>query len=116
MTVEDAKREILSAVAQGSLTPQEAADRLHALDDPVDDPGPHPAPPPPAGAGDRPAAVRVGASLRRVEVVGDSAVREAVADGAHRAWRDGDTLVIESETDDDDDDEESFAYGRSFSF
>jgi hypothetical protein len=115
--LDDAKREILSAVANGSLSPQEAAERLHALDHP--EPEPAPAPPPSAGAGDRPTQIRVLASLRKVEVRGDRSVAEAVADGSHKAWRDGDTLVVESEVldrfDDDDDDDELF-YGRAFRF
>jgi hypothetical protein len=117
MDADDRKREILSAVARGDLSPQEAAEQLHALDQP---PEPDPAPLPPSGAGHRPGSVRIGASLRKVEVVGDPSVREAVADGAHRAWRDGDTLVIESEPgdedDEDDDDVEFFRYGRPFGF
>jgi hypothetical protein len=113
---DDAKRDILSAVANGTLSPQEAAERLHALDHPETEPDP--APPPPAGAGDRPVEIRVLASLRKVEVRGDPTVTEAVAEGSHRAWRDGDTLVVESEVldrDDDDDDDEPF-YGRAFRF
>jgi hypothetical protein len=112
---DDAKRAILSAVADGSLSPQEAAERLHALDHPE----PDPAPPPPAGAGARPSGIRVLASLRKVEVRGDPTVTEAVADGSHRAWRDGDTLVVESEVldrDDDDDDDFSYGYGSAFRF
>jgi hypothetical protein len=45
--------------------------------------------------------VRVEASARKVEIIGDPAVREAVAEGPHEAWRDGDTLVIEGEFDPD---------------
>ncbi|MEY2568278.1 MAG: hypothetical protein QOE35_2807 [Actinomycetota bacterium] len=99
---DDPRRAILSAVADGTLSPQEAAERLHALAHP------HGAPEADAKASapsspDRegPVRVRVQASARKVEVIGDPTVREAVAEGPHEAWRDGDTLVIEGEFDPD---------------
>jgi hypothetical protein len=97
---DDPRRAILSAVADGSLSPQEAAERLHALSHPDEAPAAEPAAPPPAG-GEGVVRVRVEASARKVEIIGDPSVREAVAEGPHRAWRDGDTLVIEGEWDHD---------------
>ena len=108
---EEARREILSAVARGDMTPTEAADRLHELDNPPPEadqrerryeppPGPSRSTyePPPGNPAQR---IRVEAGLRGVEIVGDSSVNEAVVEGPHEARRDGDTLVIETTTDDD---------------
>jgi hypothetical protein len=53
-----------------------------------------PAPAPEDGAPVR--AVRVNASYRSVDVIGDASVATAVAVGAHAMRRDGDTLVVES--------------------
>jgi hypothetical protein len=100
---DDARRRILSQVADGTLSPQDAAEQLHALDHPEEaepDPEPVRAEPPPRGDGAT--RVRVQAAARKVEIIGDPSVREAVADGSHQAWRDGDTLVIEGEWDHED--------------
>ena len=90
--MQDAKREILARVAQGTLTPQEAALELQELD-------PETAPPA-AGAEAMPpsdlARVRIVTSMGSVTVVGDESVREAVAEGPHQARREGSALVIES--------------------
>ena len=102
---DDARRRILSAVADGSMSPQEAADRLHELDHPEPEPEPdietepgfERVPPP-----DRPVRIRVKATARRVEIIGDPSVREATAEGAHEARHEGDTLVIEGEWDHDE--------------
>jgi hypothetical protein len=98
--MEDSRREILNQVAQGVLTPEEAAARLDEL-------------------GRGPTATAVGAITKvRVvtnfgitEVLGDAAVQEAVADGPHVARREGDTLVIES--DDVQEGLTGFYFGRS---
>lgn len=115
---DDVRRRILSAVADGTLSPQEAADQLHALDHPdeeVVEPQPEPASVPPRRSDDPPLRVRVQASARKVEVIGDPSVREAVAEGRHEAWRDGDTLVIEGEWDIDADEfrTHGFSFNRS---
>src|SRR5687768_11945680 len=113
---EDARRRILSAVADGTLSPQEAADRLHALDHPDEEqPDPEPSPVPPRPTGDAPLRVRVQASARKVEIIGDPSVREAVAEGRHEAWHDGDTLVIEGEWDHDELRDEFRTTGFNFS-
>ena len=90
----DAQREILQEVASGNLSPQEAAARLQELE----------AGRQPAGSGETAAAassppstrVRVQASMGSVRVIGDASVREAVAEGPHQARREGETLVVES--------------------
>jgi hypothetical protein len=110
--VDDPRRDILSAVADGSLSPQEAAERLHALAHPDEAPAAEPVGPPPAG-GEGVTRVRVEASARKVEIIGDPGVREAVAEGRHEAWRDGDTLVIDGEWNQDSDRPH---FGSGFSF
>ena len=106
---EEARRTILSAVARGDMTPTEAAERLHELDNPPPEtesgyerfeppPGPPRYEPPP---GERAQRIRVEGGLRGIQIVGDRDVTEAVAEGPHDARRDGDTLIIETTTDDD---------------
>ncbi|MFN2614351.1 MAG: hypothetical protein ABR552_05960 [Actinomycetota bacterium] len=81
----DERREILSRVAAGELSPEEAAWQLDELGSPP------PPPPPPAGAV---AKVRVIGDFRTAKIVGDPEVIEAIAEGPHTVTRDGDTLVI----------------------
>jgi hypothetical protein len=109
----DPRRAILSAVADGSLSPQEAAERLHALAHPDEAPAAEPAVTPPPAGGEGVVRVRVEASARKVEIIGDPGVREAIADGRHEAWRDGDTLVIDGEWHSESERE---MFGRGFSF
>lgn len=90
--VQDTKRGILAKVAQGTLTPEEAALELQALDPEVALRAAEPDATPPSDL----ARVRVVTSMGSVTVVGDESVREAVADGPHQARREGDTLVVES--------------------
>jgi hypothetical protein len=111
---DDPRRAILSAVADGSLSPQEAAERLHALSHPDEAPAAEPVAPPPAG-GEGVVRVRVEATARKVEIIGDPSVREAVAEGRHEAYRDGDTLVIVGEQDHEEYFREHFG-GGGFSF
>lgn len=150
--MEGIDREILEAVAQGRMTPEEAAARLEQTtrgstqDRDVDATAPIPGPtasatasagtgprgeaddaPPPAaggpedwhdraegsgpagpagrddqegreregrGADGRAAQVRITAAARTVRVIGDPSVNEAEIDGPHRAWREGETLVV----------------------
>lgn len=114
MSDDDVRRRILSAVAEGTLAPQEAADQLHALDHPGEQ-EPEPAAPRRTPPGEAPMQVRVQASARKVEIIGDPSVREAVAEGRHEAWRDGDTLVIEGEWDHDELRDEFRTTGFNFS-
>jgi hypothetical protein len=86
--MEDDRREILTQVADGRLSPQEAAARLEELERvaaPRD--------------GDRVKAVRIESTARSVVVTGDANVAEATAEGPHQAHREGDTLVIEDASD-----------------
>lgn len=87
----DPRREILNQVAAGTITAEEGASRLEALEAsaPVE-PAPKPAAP---AAGIR--HVTVNCRFGNTEIVGDPAVAGAVADGPHRARQDGDTIVID---------------------
>jgi hypothetical protein len=79
------RREILSRVAAGTISPEEAASRLDAIDQDPDetDTGIH--------------RVRVIKRLGAAEVIGDPNVRDAVAEGQHRARIEGDVMIIEGE-------------------
>jgi len=78
------RREILTRVASGQLTPEDAAEQLGEAEEAAEK----------APATGR---VRVTRQLGSTEIVGDATVREAVADGPHRARVEGDTLIIEGE-------------------
>ena len=82
--MDEARRKILEQVAQGGLSPEEAASRLAGLKEP-------------SGEGPAIRTVEVLSQGGRVEVVGDPAVREAVAEGRHIARRIGDRIVFEAE-------------------
>jgi hypothetical protein len=98
------------------MSPQEAAERLHALSHPDEVPEAEEGTSPPASSGHEGLVrVRVEASARKVEIIGDPSVREAVAEGPHEAWRDGDTLVIQGEFDDHQFREQFTTSGFSFS-
>jgi hypothetical protein len=89
--MDEDKRAILTEVAAGKLSPEEAAARIETLERE-------------AGARVRPAAgglrlVRIDAQARSVVVIGDQKVDEAVADGPHLARREADVLVIEEPID-----------------
>jgi hypothetical protein len=93
--MEDAKREILLKVSRGELTPQEAAVELEVLETEQ-----QPTPPPiPVKAAGGLRKVRIVNNMGTVSVVGDPSVQEAVAEGPHKARRDGDILVIEADED-----------------
>jgi hypothetical protein len=121
--MERVDREILEAVAQGRMTPEEAAARLEQgaaastqedtstavarAGQVADEPGqadgataPNSDPAPAArtsgesGREGRATQVRIAAAARTVRVIGDPSVNEAEIDGPHRAWREGDTLVV----------------------
>lgn len=85
-----AMRDILSQVAQGSLSPEDAAARLEALE------REEPTPEPEIGTARE---VRIVRQRGQVEVVGDPSVKEVAVEGAHVARREGGTLVIEGEDD-----------------
>ncbi|HMC69291.1 MAG TPA: hypothetical protein VKJ07_09070, partial [Mycobacteriales bacterium] len=96
--MKDLQREILNQVATGTITAEEGAARLEALESRVLPPSPPAAvaspPTVPTGIGQ----VRVVARFGNTEIVGDPTIATAVADGPHRARQDGDTMVIEQTT------------------
>jgi hypothetical protein len=98
--MKDLQREILSQVATGTLSAEEGAARLEALEtEPTAPPPPRPSSTSDAGTGVK--QVRVAARLGNTEIIGDSSVSYAVAEGPHRARQDGDTLIIEQSPLDD---------------
>ena len=104
----DLRREILTQVAAGTLTAEEGAARLEALEAPAPPTAtPDPAP---AVSGPKGRHVKVISQFGSAEIVGDPSVAFAIADGPHRARQDGDTIVIEHQPLDEDD---SFAFGPS---
>lgn len=84
------RREILSRVAAGTITPEEAAARLDAIRD---------------GEPETESAIRKVRVIRRlgvVEIVGDPTVRDAVAVGPHRVRIEGDVMVFDGPNAGDD--------------
>src|SRR5437899_6606110 len=84
------QRGILTQVAAGTVSAEEGAARLEALESPA----------PASIATDSPASeavrhVKVVSRFGNTEIVGDPSVTSAVADGPHRARQDGDALVID---------------------
>jgi hypothetical protein len=126
----DAKRKILERVADGSLSPSEAAEQLAALDadfapsgagDPTGpssgDPGDVAGAPTkaPAAATGPVREIKIRGTFRAVEVIGDPSVHEATVDGRHAAHHEGDTLVIDGgmiDFDEDDEDDDDFDWFR----
>src|SRR5688572_29841377 len=101
MDKQEERRRILGQVADGSMSPSDAAERLAVLDEVPDEPQARrpredAEPRPEVARGDL-SRVRVVGSPRAIEITGDPGVREAVAEGPHQAWRDGDLLIIETE-------------------
>jgi hypothetical protein len=104
----DQKREILNLVAAGTITAEEGAARLEALEStPTSTATSEPTAPPQAASPTR--HIKVTARFGSTEIVGDPSVTAAVADGPHRAHQEGDTMVIEQSPFDED---ASFAFGR----
>ncbi len=89
----DERRSILEDVAEGRLSPEEAAERLDALRGTPGRQGPgRDTPPPPEGV----KRVRITGVVGTLAVIGDSGVAGGSATGAHRARYEGDALVIEA--------------------
>ena len=128
---EDAKRRILTLVAEGQLSPSDAAEQLATLESPTESPtdsstehgavsdppiefaAPRPAPDATDEPRPAPGAVRrikVVSTAQSVVVQADPNVREAEAKGRYESHYEGDTLVITSEIDWDGDDD-SFGGG-----
>ncbi|HUR49025.1 MAG TPA: hypothetical protein VMY88_05785 [Acidimicrobiales bacterium] len=101
------RRSILSQVAEGTLSPDEAAERLASLDADNaahDQPGGQHTSVKTAAGGERglppgaPASrIRIVGSVRMVQIIGDANVKEASVEGPHDARREGDLLIIEGE-------------------
>jgi hypothetical protein len=86
----DLQREILNQVASGAISAEEGAARLETLESPA---RPTSTSQPAAGAPVK--QVKVVSRFGNAEIVGDSSVAYAVAEGPHRARQEGDTMVIE---------------------
>ena len=91
--MQDLQREILNQVVAGTISAEEGAARLEALDSAA------PTTPAPAAAAASPSGVvkqvKVISRFGNTEIIGDPTVATAVADGPHRAHQDGDTMVFE---------------------
>jgi hypothetical protein len=117
VTNEDAKRKILERVADGSLSPTEAAEQIAALDAPPQA-APEPEVPTPTRAAESGPirTIKVRGTFRAVDVIGDPSVREAIGTGRHEARVEGDALVIDGGLDIDDfadeDDDDWFRFSR----
>ncbi len=97
----DEERAILEAVAEGRMTPEEAAARLAGARGgtagaaEAGEAGARPAPGAPGGGEEAPLRVlRVRAAARPVRVVADATVAEVSVEGHHEARREGDVLTV----------------------
>src|SRR6266540_1822773 len=116
----EVQRAILQEVAEGRLSPEEAAVLLDQAekaeqeqgsehDEPSEETGAatgerprdHTTPPP-AGTDTGIKRVRVVGNFRSARIVADPTVREAIAEGPHIARREGDLLIVESAFDEAD--------------
>jgi hypothetical protein len=92
--MQDARREILTRVAAGTLTPAEAAARLEEVErGQTQAPPSQPAPNAPADI----RGVRVRSDYGRIIVLGDASVDQAIAEGPHVARHEDGILVIETD-------------------
>jgi SHOCT-like protein len=89
----DPRREILNQVASGTITAEEGAARLEALEPEPAAAEATPTPALPASTGIR--QVTVNSRFGNTEIVGDPSVATAVADGSHRARQEGDSMVFD---------------------
>ena len=89
--MKDLQREIINQVASGTITAEEGAVRLEALKSGTT----ATAAVPPAPPGPAIKRVSLVARLGNTEIVGDPSVASVVAEGAHKAREDGDTMIIE---------------------
>jgi hypothetical protein len=103
--MEDARREILSQVAAGTLTPTEAATRLDEVDRGQTRPATGPIT---SSGGAEVLGVRVRSDYGRLIVLGDASVAEATVEGPHLARHENGVLVIETDQNYDGD----FWFGR----
>jgi hypothetical protein len=92
--MKDLQREILSQVAAGTISAEEGAARLEALESAPTTTAPAPQTPSPAPAPSV-SRVRVTSRFGNAEIIGDPSIATAVAEGPHKARQDGDTMVID---------------------
>ncbi len=97
--MDDQRRQVLQRVADGELSPAEAAALLDELDAQARATKATAAAWGSRPGSDRAARIRIVRTLWSVEAVGDPSVREAVAEGPHLARRVDDILLIEGELD-----------------
>lgn len=90
------RRQIIEAVARGELTPQEAAERLEAVEVPTLAAS-RPLPPESAAPIGDVASVRILSDFGDVRVYGDASIAGAVAEGPHEFAQEGSTLVIKTQ-------------------
>ena len=83
----------MNQVASGTITAEEGAARLEALETEPAGEKATPTPVLPPGAGIR--QVTVNSRFGNTEIVGDPSVATAVADGSHRARQEGDSMVFD---------------------
>ena len=116
--MKDLQREILSQVAAGTISAEEGAARLEALE-PAASPQAEAATPPGAAAAPAVVAapapqvtrVRVTSRFGNAEIIGDPSIASAVAEGPHKARQDGDTMVIDQSLLSDD---TTFEFNRPY--
>ena len=92
--MKDLQREILSQVAAGTISAEEGAARLEALEPAPSTTASATEMPPPAPARSV-SRVRVTSRFGNAEIIGDPSIAAAVAEGPHKARQDGDTMVID---------------------
>jgi hypothetical protein len=80
------RREILSRVAAGTISPEEAATQLDSIRTGEE----------PADSGIR--KVQIERQLGTLEIIGDPNVRDAVAEGPHQARIEGDVMIVSRQT------------------
>jgi hypothetical protein len=107
--MEEQKRTILTRVAAGELSPEEAAYELQELESASASPAEPAGNVAVASAGAK--RIRLIGNMGSVILLADAAVREASAQGPHTARREGDTLVIESNPE-----SEGFRFGPFIGF
>lgn len=106
----DLKRQILEDVKGGRLSPGEAATRLEELERGPQAPDTPRAPEPPQGAVRR---IKLLGDFRTFTVIGDASVAGASVEGTHAARREGDTLIVDAQTQPTEQGEGEFVFERA---
>jgi hypothetical protein len=109
--MKDLQREIINQVASGKISAEEGAARLESLDSAETTSTTIPVQTAPIGSTTAAARrVKVASVVGSAEIIGDPSVAYAVAEGAHKARQDGDTMVIEQGLVDEND---HFSFGTN---